>query len=401
MHEKNKVIFQPQILLPRQTDEAFMQRWSVIACDQFTSDRKYWEALNQTVGDNPSTLRLVFPEVYLKDADGDQRIQNINQTMQTYLHDGIFQKLDKGFVLTERTTRFTDQKRYGIVLAVDLEAYSFAPKSSAAIRATEATVPERIPPRVKIRRDAKLELPHVMLLYNAPEEQILGDITCFTAQPALYDFELNQAGGHLKGWFIDEEKSKTVMDKLYATAGEMLFAVGDGNHSLATAKTCWEDIKKDLSEEERKIHPARFALCEAVSIYSKALTFEPIHRFVLGVDAEQFIQSVKKSVPMPVINEANVLAFSGEYDVAQALRALDDCIAAYLKANGGEVDYIHGDSELKALVAENKNSVGIRLNAISKDGFFRSVEEGGSLPRKTFSMGEGAEKRYYTECKEI
>ena len=401
MHKKNKVIFQPQILLPRQTDEAFMQRWSVIACDQFTSDRKYWEALNQTVGDNPSTLRLVFPEVYLKDADGDQRIQNINQTMQTYLHDGIFQKLDKGFVLTERTTRFTDQKRYGIVLAVDLEAYSFAPKSQAAIRATEATVPERIPPRVKIRRDAKLELPHVMLLYNAPEEQILGDVTAFTAQPTLYDFELNQAGGHLKGWFIDEEKSKTVMDKLYATAGEMLFAVGDGNHSLATAKTCWEDIKKDLSEEERKIHPARFALCEAVSIYSKALTFEPIHRFVLGVDAEQFIQSVKKSVPMPVINEENVLSFSGEYDVAQALRALDDCIAAYLKANGGEVDYIHGDSELKALVAENKNSVGIRLNAISKDGFFRSVEEGGSLPRKTFSMGEGAEKRYYTECKEI
>lgn len=396
------IIALPRILLPRATDEKSMRAWSVIACDQFTSDKKYWEDLDREIGNEPSTLRLIFPEAFLKDADGEKRIDNINRNMEEYLQNGVFRKLDKGFVLIERATRFTKEKRYGIVLAVDLEAYSYAPKSSAAIRATEATVPERIPPRVKIRAGAKLELPHVMLLYNAKEEEIFGDLQSeITTLEKLYDFELNQGGGHLKGWFLNEEKSDKIIKKLYKTAGDMLFAVGDGNHSLATAKTCWENIKKDLSEEEKKTHPARFALCEAVSIYSKALTFEPIHRFVAGVDAEKFIAAIQEKIPFNIRREGKLLSFTGEYDVVEALRAADGFIAEYLRENGGEVDYIHGENELACLVEAGHDRVGLLFKAIQKDGFFRAVETGGSLPRKTFSMGEGAEKRYYTECKEI
>ena len=402
MNQEKSTVFLPNILIPKNTDASFMHAWSVIACDQFTSDRSYWNELDGEIGENPSTLRLVFPEVFLKDPDGEKRVENINRNMRAYLEKGLFRRLDKGFVLTERTTRFTSEKRYGVVLAIDLEEYSFAPKSSAAIRATEATVPERIPPRVKIRQEAKLELPHVMLLYNAYESQILGEIEReIPALEKLYDFELNQGGGHLKGWFLNEEKSKEIINKLYRTSGEMLFAVGDGNHSLATAKTCWENIKKSLSEEEQKTHPARFALCEAVSIYSKALTFEPIYRYISGVDAEKFITKLEKRNTFKMIREGNTLSLQGEYDVAEALRALDGFIAEYLKDNGGEVDYIHGEKELVSLVQAGNDRVGVLLKAIAKDGFFRAVEQGGSLPRKTFSMGEGAEKRYYTECKEI
>ncbi len=378
-----------------------MRAWSVIACDQFTSDKKYWRELDEQIGDNPSTLRLVFPEVFLKDDDGEERVKNINKKMEEYLKKGLFRKMDKGFVLVERSTRFTQEKRYGIVLAIDLEEYSFSPKSSAKIRATEATVPERIPPRVKIRAGAKLELPHVMLLYNAKEEEILGDLSAeIPALETLYDFELNQGGGHLKGWFLPEEKAKKITQNLYATAGDMLFAVGDGNHSLATAKTCWDNIKKNLSEEEQKDHPARYALCEAVSIYSKALTFEPIHRFVLGMDAEKFISEFENKVNLKIKRTGNILSFTGDYDVVDALRQTDGFIAEALK-RGGEVDYIHGEKELSELVNAATDRVGILFKAIEKDGFFQAVEKGGSLPRKTFSMGEGAEKRYYVECKEI
>lgn len=400
--QERSIIVLPEILLPKDRKADSMRAWSVIACDQFTSDRGYWQRLEKEIGNRPSTLRLIFPEVFLKDDDSEQRIADINRNMERYLQDGLFQRLDKGFVLTERTTEYTNEKRYGIVLAVDLEQYSFASQSSAKIRATEATVPERIPPRVKIRSEAKLELPHVMLLYNASEEEILGGVKqAVSASMPLYDFELNQGGGHLKGWFLNEEISQGIIKKLYDTAGDMLFAVGDGNHSLATAKTCWDNIKRELSEEERKTHPARYALCEAVSIYSKALTFEPIHRFVFGVDAQEFIAQFEKFTTLRITKKDNLISFDGEYDVAEALRCLDGFIGEYLKRNGGEVDYIHGSEELTALAQSGKDRVGILLKAISKDGFFRSVETGGSLPRKTFSMGEGAEKRYYTECKEI
>ncbi|MBP5242082.1 MAG: DUF1015 domain-containing protein, partial [Clostridia bacterium] len=328
--------------------------------------------------------------------------------MEKYLANGIFRKLAPGIVLTERTTRYTEEKRYGVVLAVDLEEYSFASKSEADIRASEATVPERIPPRVKIRQGAKLELPHVMLLYNAKEEDVLGEAIAKSAQGGLeelYDFELNRDGGHLRGWFLPQEQAEKITENLYAATGEgkMLFAVGDGNHSLATAKTCWEEIKKTLSEEEQKTHPARYALCEAVSIYSPALTFEPIYRFVAGGNAAssaELIAAAQEKIPCKSEKKGNLLSFIGEYNVPRLLRALDGVIAEHIKNFGGTVDYVHGKEELAALV-EKTGGVGFLTSAISKDAFFASVEADGALPRKTFSMGEGEEKRYYTECKEI
>lgn len=402
MNKTENVIYIPRILLPVDNGEEAMRAWSVIACDQFTSDRAYWDTLDREIGDKPSSLRLIFPEAFLKDADSEQRVKNINRTMLSYERKGVFKKMPHGFILTERSTRYTKEKRYGIVLAVDLERYSFAPRSEAAIRATEETVPERIPPRVKIRQGASLELPHVMLLYDVREKEIIGDeLDNLSSIEKLYDFELNQGGGHLRGWFLDEARSKKIAERLYETAGNMLFAVGDGNHSLATAKTCWENIKKNLSEEEKETHLARYALCEAVSIYSPALTFEPIHRFVAGVDAKKFISCFKHKVTLPVVREGRLLTFIGNYDVVQAIREIDAAIAEYIKTEGGDVDYIHGNEELCSLTEASSDCVGVKLKEISKDGFFKAVQAGGSLPRKTFSMGEGAEKRYYTECKEI
>ena len=277
----------PRILLPKNAD---MTKWAVNACDQFTSDEKYWKELDGLVGGAVSTLRLIYPEIYLKD-NPEKRIADINGNMNAYLKGGVFKEVAGGFVLVERTTQ--SGTRTGIVLAVDLEAYDFKKGSKALIRSTEATILERIPPRVKIRENAPVELPHVMLLYDDAENSVLKKVK---RGEVLYDFELNMGGGHVKGAYIDN--SEEVKNAFYALCGDkngdkMLFAVGDGNHSLATAKTCWEEIKKTLSKSEAQTHPARFALVEAVNIYDSALTFEPIHRLVKTDKADKFIDGLK------------------------------------------------------------------------------------------------------------
>ena len=401
--KNDKTIHIPEILLPKfHTDAEKMRKWSVIACDQFTSDKDYWLSLDKEIGDAPSTLRLIYPEAFLSESEPEKRIEKINAEMEEYLRRGVFTRLDGGFIITERETEFRKEKRYGIMLAVDLEKYSYAPKSDAAIRASEATVPERLPPRIKIRRNAKIELPHVMLLYNAREEEIFGRFLSnnqLIGGDLVYDFDLNAHGGHLRGRYYGGDKASEIADNLYRTAGEMLFAVGDGNHSLATAKKCWDEIKETLPENERETHPARFALCEAVSIYSPALVFEPIYRFVSGVDKEKFIAFIRtdKTHSSAYEKQNGVFAFDAN-DQVELIRALDGKIAEYLKENGGEVDYIHGESALCDLA---ENGIGFLNGTVSKDGFFAEIVKNGSLPKKTFSMGEGREKRYYTECKMI
>ncbi len=387
----------PQILLPKSAD---MSAWSVNACDQFTSDENYWKELYELVGEKPSTLRLIFPEIYLKD-NPEKRIADINATMREYLQGGIFKTVEGGFILVERTTQ--SGTRTGIVLAIDLEAYDFKKGSKALIRSTEATILERIPPRVKIRENAPLELPHIMLLYDDPENAVL---KAAKRGEVLYDFDMNMGGGHVKGTYISN--AEEVTKKFYALAdgnkygnGEkLLFAVGDGNHSLATAKTCWENIKKTLSPEEAAEHPARFALVEAVNIYDPALTFEPIHRLVKTAKGEQFVKGYKpnggKKAYIAVNGVVTQVAFSD--DVPEGIRQLDSYISEFLQENGGEVDYIHGDGELKSFSAQG---AGVILPAIEKGDFFRLIVTGGNLPRKTFSMGEGNEKRYYIEAKLI
>ncbi len=387
----------PQILLPASAD---MSLWAVNACDQFTSDEKYWSELDSLVGGAPSALRLVYPEIYLKD-EPEKRIEAINATMRKYLESGVFKRLEEGFILVERTTQ--SGTRTGIVLAIDLEAYDFKAGSKALIRSTEATILERIPPRVKIRQNAPIELPHVMLLYNDSQNKVLSSVE---RGEVLYDFTLNMGGGQVKGTFI--KNSEEVENAFYATAegcdygnGEkLLFAVGDGNHSLATAKTCWDNIKKGLTEEERENHPARFALCEAVNVYDPALTFEPIHRLIKTDKAEDFAEGLNLngsgSAYIVVNGKKTRIPFPA--DVPQGIRELDAYITGFVKRNGGEVDYIHGEEEICAL---SEMGAGVILPAIGKDDFFRLIVTGGNLPRKTFSMGEGNEKRYYIEAKAI
>ncbi len=405
----NKCIKVPQILIPNQCD---MSKWAVIACDQFTSDREYWKKLENYVGESYSTLNLIFPEVYLKD-EPEKRIKSIKEKMTEYKANGVFKKLPEGFILVERQTPYADS-RYGLILSIDLENYSFEKKSSALIRATEATILERIPPRVKIRQGAQIEFPHIMLLIDDKENSVMGElISNKQSLEKLYDFDLNMGGGHLKGYFIsDTEKvinslnqliDDEVLTQKYGRVERLLFAVGDGNHSLATAKCCWEELKKTLSVEEQENHPARFALCEVVNLYDEGLKFEPIHRVVFGVDAKKFISglTLNGQVRAQIVLDGKETEITLGETLPGGIASLDEYISQYIKENGGEVDYIHGKNELITLTKENDNCVGILLPAMDKNDMFSLIINGGSLPRKTFSMGEGVEKRYYVEGKEI
>ena len=293
-----KHCFEPaDILLPDDTVEK--DKWAVIACDQFTSQPDYWDEVKKYVGDSPSALNVVFPEIYLGGKDGisdEKRIENINSTMKKYLSDNTLkQAVTVGYVFVERTTE--SGVRLGIVGKIDLDTYDFDPKNKTLIRATEGTVLSRIPPRVKIRQNASIELPHVMLLVDDPQDKILGDLQKNKDSfRKLYDTDLMAGGGHITGYAIEgadaEAVTKTFADK-EADCGGFLFAVGDGNHSLATAKTCWENIKGNLTEEERQDHPARYALVEICNLHSNALEFKPIHRLICQVKMDGLLEYFK------------------------------------------------------------------------------------------------------------
>ncbi len=387
------VIKIPRVLLPKNAD---MSAWAVNACDQFTSDYSYWKKVEEITLGMPSAFNIIYPEIYLKD-DTENRIAKINETMRRYLDGGVFKELDEGFILVERTTE--SGTRTGLVIAIDLEEYSFEKGAKTPVRSTEATILERIPPRVKIRRGAPLELPHVMLLYNDAENKVLKSVKRGKTE---YEFALNMGGGDIKGTFVEnsEEVKAELLSLVEGAEDKLLFAVGDGNHSLATAKTCWDELKVTLSDGEKANHPARFALCEAVNIFDPALKFEPIHRLIKTEKGEKFVKSlslggsgsayavidgVKTEIPFPE-------------NIPDGIRKLDAYISAFIAENGGEVDYIHGEEELTAL---SREGAGVLLPAISKDDFFNLIITGGNLPRKTFSMGEGNEKRYYVEAKRI
>lgn len=398
--KKSGCVYVPEILLPREGTD--MGKWAVIACDQHTSDRAYWDELENYVKDAPSTLRLTLPEIYLS-GDCSARIRAIADTMKRYREEGVFRKLERGFVLAERKTPYSPV-RFGIVLAVDLDAYSYDVNAKAAIKATEATIVERIPPRLKIREGADVEFPHVMLLYNDREDSVLKDLKgALSSLEKLYDFELNMGGGHIRGYFVPRAEEIAARFEALADEDGLVFMVGDGNHSLATAKAAWEKIKAGLTEEERQSHPARYALAEAVNLYDDGIRFEAIHRIVTGVDAKKF------AAGFPVAAEGDAfLAVQGEKarnplgkDAAAAVKLADGYISDYIAENGGEVDYIHGEEEILRLTRERADSVGILLPKMDKADLFGTVKRHGCLPRKTFSMGESAEKRYYIEGKEI
>ncbi len=394
------ICFKPaDILLPANENH---EKWSVVACDQYTSQPKYWESVEKTVGKSKSTLRLVFPEIYLNN-DDEKRIENINACMKEYLEGGVFKEYKNALVYLERTTG-ENKTRCGIVGMVDLDSYEYKSGTNAKIRATEGTVIERIPPRVKIRENAALELPHIMLLFDDKTNSVMKSVK--KGEP-LYDFDLMENGGHLTGSLI--ENTGEVLQKLSELdeIKEMLFAVGDGNHSLATAKTCWENIK--ASGEYREDHPARYALVEIVNIHDEALIFEPIHRIITKTDNKKLVKALYDNFEISETEGQKItMVLKGEKKdlyiknptTELAVGTLQGFLDKYLAENKGEIDYIHGEDVVLDLSAE-KNTIGFLLPAINKSDFFAGIEKDGSLPRKTFSMGEAFEKRYYFEARKI
>ena len=398
-----------KILIPVNCD---MQKWACIACDQFTSEKAYWDKLAEFVGNADSTLKLTLPEIYLNDR-ADERIAEINGNINAYLKGGVFRELPSGYVLTVRSTPFV-KRRVGIVASVDLDAYDYKKGVKPLVRATEGTIEERIPPRLKIRENAAIELPHIMILYDDEKREIAENLFNRRAKfEKLYDFDLNMGGGHVEGWFVPESENlrgkfaalldeKRLTDK-YGVADAFAFAVGDGNHSLATAQAHWERIKSGLSEKERQTHPARYALAEFVNVYDEGIYFEPIFRFVSGVNAADFKKrltaEVSGSYRVNINGEISII--NGDGALASVISAIDKFVADYIAKHGGSVDYIHGESNLGQLVKGDKTSVGIMTDTLDKSQLFRYVSANGVFPRKTFSMGEGVEKRYYLEAKKI
>lgn len=409
------------ILLPR-LDAEGMKKWSVVACDQYTSEPEYWKETAQIAGNSPSTLNLIFPEVYLEDSGADERIAAINRTMQQYLDEGLFKEFPHSLVLTRRT-QADGKVRTGLVGAIDLEQYDYNKGSTSQVRATEATVPSRIPPRVRIRRDAALELPHIMILIDDVKRTVIEPLEQKrSALTKLYDFDLMQNGGHLEGWLVDGENAKEVfaaLDRLadkdefnarYGLSGQdvLLYAMGDGNHSLATAKECYEQKKREGAPEAAL---ARYALAEVVNLHSEALEFEAIHRVVTQADTNKLMSDMTEQLgltaPADGMQTFTVL-LNGErkaYSIAKptanlTVGSLQSFLDRWLADNVGKIDYIHGEDVVESLSAA-EGSIGFLLPAMTKAELFPTVIKDGALPRKTFSMGHAHDKRFYCEARKI
>ena len=419
--------FQPaDILLPQDCD---YDKWAVVACDQYTSQPEYWQRVEERVGRAPSALRLILPESSLDGPQVEMDIMDINATMARYVREGRFKTLTGAMIYVERTL-FDGRVRRGLVGMADLTAYDYEPGSDALIRATEGVVMSRIPPRVAVRKNASIELPHAMLLCDDPQRTVIEPLAAQTGgMDLLYDFELMEQGGHIKGWRLTQEQLEQVAGALsalgdsaafnakYGTEGQpvMLFAVGDGNHSLATAKECYERQRRLVPPERRDSIPARYALCELVNLHDSSLEFEPIHRVVFGVKPEELLDALMKYCPSAVRGreEGHVLPFvisrwsQGEITVTKPAanlpvdtlqRFLDDYTAAHPKAR---VDYIHGEAEARALAEEREDAVAFLLPRPRWPELFDAVVRDGLLPRKTFSIGRAKDKRFYLEARKI
>lgn len=437
----------PEILLPR--DGTDLTRWAVVAADQYTSQRDYWERVDATVGDRPSTLRLILPEVYLEDADVADRIGKIQATTREYLSGDVFREPLRQLVYIDRKTSHVPSRK-GLIVALDLEHYDYRRGSTTLVRATEKTVEARLPPRVRIREKAAVELPHVMVLIDDPERRVIEPLAQKTAgKTPLYDVELMEGGGRLVGHAVPEEALAEVTEGLRALADPsrfgakygisdtsvLLYAMGDGNHSLAAAKAHWENVKATLSESERATHPARHALVELVNVHDEGLAFEPIHRVVFGVAPDSLLERA----PAYYAGKGSQCSIETVSDVAEQKKRLE---AAWSSRGGAHavgfvtktrrgvltvespkhnlevgslqtfldddlqgnadatIDYIHGDDVVESLSSEPER-IGFYLPSMDKSDLFKTVIVDGALPRKTFSMGEADEKRFYFEARRI
>lgn len=391
-----KYLYPADILLPK----TGFDKWAVIACDQYTSDRKYWNNVEHTVGEAPSALNLVLPEIYLSETE--ERIEKINATMHKYLSEGVFENISDSMVYIERELTGGGVRK-GILGLIDLSEYEYKSGTNALIRATEQTVAERIPPRVKIRKDAPLEFPHVLLFIDDPDDTVIGAVSSEKERLSkLYGFELMQNGGHIEGYKLERQEQDRINESLSKLVKDgLLFAVGDGNHSLATAKEC-----SRLNPEKE----AQYALVEVVNIHNPAIVFEPIYRVLFGTDKADVIaylekrnclEAGEKSQEFTLIDSKDstklCLAPISKLPVGTLQTYLDD----YLKENPGvQIDYIHGTAEVERL-CQSENTVGFIFEGMKKSELFDAVIQDGSLPRKTFSMGHADDKRFYIEGRKI
>ena len=423
MHE---TAFSPaNILLPQ---DCGLTKWAVVACDQYTSQPEYWERVDQFVGDAPSTLRLILPESKLESEHVEEEIQKINQTMEQYLEEGRLRELEDAMIFLERKLS-NGKTRLGLIGKLDLEQYSYEKGSGTPIRATEGTVLSRIPPRMKVRKNAPIELPHIMVLIDDPKKEIIEPFLRKESKKQMqmiYSTTLMEQGGRVSGYLLSKEQADKVQKQLagladparfaqfYHAVGKpvLTYAMGDGNHSLATAKACWEELKPTLSEAERQTHPARYALVELVKLHDDSLEFEPIHRVLFGVDPKQLLADLLAAYPgahygageghqitYVLPGERGILTVphpTAQLEVGTLQTFLDQ----YLEAHGGKIDYIHGEDVVEQLVKQ-PDSIGFLLPGMGKDQLFPTVIFDGALPRKTFSMGEAHEQRFYLEARKI
>lgn len=405
----NRIYKPADILLPKAVPT---ENWCVVACDQYTSEPEYWEKVRQTAGSLPSTYHMVYPECYLETTEASAFAQGINRTMEQYLAGGVFRELKSTYLYVERTLAHGKLRR-GVMMALDLEQYNYEAGSKTPIRATEGTVLERIPPRVKIRRGAPLELPHIMILIDDPHRTVIEQIDRSCLLPE-YSGMLMQGSGSIKGFSLNEtaaRKLEAALDRLPVN-DNLLFAVGDGNHSLATAKACYEEIKQTLTPEEAANHPTRWALAEVVNLYDDSLQFEPIHRVVFQTSPAKLLEELRRYYDVSdspcgghritFVNGTKkqdlwVKNPSSNLEVGTLQKFLDQ----RLPEIGGKVDYIHGDEVVERLCAGDSHAAGFLLPKMEKSSLFRTVALDGALPRKTFSMGHACDKRFYMECRKI
>ncbi len=426
----------PQVYLPKPGVD--LKKWAVIACDQFTSEPEYWQEVEQIVGDAPSTLNLTFPEVHLEKPGEENRIKNIQLTMRSYLEKGILQPRD-GLIYVERTV--SGKTRKGIILCLDLERYDYNKGSSSLIRATEGTIVDRLPPRIKIRQGAVMELPHILVLIDDPNGTVIEPLAADKAKlEKLYDFDLMLDSGHLAGYAVNEAHEDQVIDALRGLANPetfaakygidtdqpvLLFAMGDGNHSLATAKAIWEKMKLEAGMD----HPSRYALVEIENVHDEGLEFEPIHRVLFGLKKDLFAAPEKtfganfsytpvssrvemiQRVDNAIVQKQAVGLVGGgkQFGVIEianptsnlAVGTLQSFLDEFLKNGGAEkIDYVHGEDVVERLALQAGNA-GFYLAGMHKNELFKTVILDGALPRKTFSMGEAREKRFYMEARKI
>ena len=401
---KNTAVHPADILLPAAGID--LAKWAVVAVDQYTSEPEYWKEVEALVGEAPSTLKLTLPEIYLNESDA--RIPAMQERMRACLADGALQTAVRGgYLLVERTTE--TGVRLGLMACLDLETYDYAPGSRSPIRATEGTVLERVPPRVRIRRGAALELPHILMLLNDAKQQVIEPLyEGRAALPLLYDLELMQGGGHLRGWKVEGNAARqveTALDAAAAACDDLFLAVGDGNHSLAAARAYWLELRDAIPETERANHPARYALAEIENLHCPAIQFEPVHRVLTGVDPAALLADWEAAMPAPGEGFALTAVSQGmekQYSFAQhPLRALQEFLDKYLASHPeAGIDYIHGDDVLRRL-ADRPDALGFLPCGFAKADLFPYIESWGVLPRKTFSMGHAHEKRYYFEARRI